>query len=229
MALGLSVILSTPAGSFIDAENAEPSILHNVNRAYRHTAFFTLFVIVAILLSGCAPLPWQTRTATGDTLKRSPHCPCSFSYPTSWYFEAANGDTSKPQLAVHSYNDSSAAHIPIPTRFADIGIDWHPDPTGQLYLAATTRHLAAQPEQVERLTVSGYPATSYAYWTAPPADGGVYEQHIYLWVPEYQLDYDLSLLAANPPGRDVARERAVFDAIVRSLVIGPQPATSSGS
>ncbi len=200
-----------------------------MNRTCRLTFTLVLFAVVAVLLSGCAPLPWQTRTAARDVLKRSPHCPCSFSYPASWYFEAANGDTSKPQLAVHSYNDSSAAHVPIPTRFADIDIDWHPDPIGQLYLAATTRHLSAQPEQVERLTVSHYPATSYAYWTAPPAGGGVYEQHIYLWVPEYQQDYDLSLLAANPPGRDVARERAVFAAIVRSLVIGPQPATVSGS
>ncbi len=174
------------------------------------------------LLSGCAPLPWQTRVATGNVLKISPNCPCRFSYPVSWYFSAADGDASKPQLAVHSYNDSSAAHAPIPTRFADVGIDAHPDPTGQLYLAATTRHFSPIPEQVRRLVVSDRPAVSYAHWTAPPSEGGIYEEHIYLWAPELQQDYDISLLAANPPGQDISRERAVFDGIVRSLVIGPQ-------
>ena len=173
-------------------------------------------------LGGCAPLPWQTRAATGDVLKISPGCPCRFSYPASWYYSDAGGDTSKPQLAVHSYNDSSAAHAPIPTRFADVGIDWRPDSTGQLYLAATSRHFAPLPEQVERLVVSGFQAMSYAHWTAPPSEGGVYEEHIYFWAPQYQQDYDLSLLAANPPGRDVARERAIFRRIVGSLVIGPQ-------
>jgi len=174
-------------------------------------------------------LPWRTRAATGDALVKSPGCPCRFSYPASWYFSAANGDSSMPQLAVHSYNDSSAAHAPIPTRFADVGIDWHPDPTGQLYLAATTRHFSPLPEQVERLVVAGRPAMSYAHWTAPPSEGGVYEQHVYVWAPEEQLDYDISLMATNPPGRDVARERAIFDRIVGSLVIGPQPPNAPGS
>jgi len=188
----------------------------------RSIALPAVCALALLALGGCAP-PWETRVATGDVLKWSPSCPCTFSYPASWYYEASDGDTSKSQLAVHSYNSSSAAHAPIPTRFADVGIDWHSDPTGQLYLAATTRHFSPLPEQVARLTVSGYPAMSYAHWTAPPSEGGVYEEHVYLWAPEYQQDYDISLMAANPPGRDVARERAVFDRIVRSLVIAPQP------
>jgi len=46
---------------------------------------------------------------------------------------------------------------------------------------------------------------------------------VYLWAPAYDLDYDLSLMAGNPPGRDVARACAVFARVLRSLVIGPQP------
>lgn len=189
---------------------------------YHRGTLIALFALIVILLSGCAPLPWEARAAAGDVLKVSQGCPCRFSYPASWYYSASDGDTSKSRLAVHNYNDSSAAHAPIPTRFADVGIDWHPDPTGQLYLAATTRHFAPIPEQATRLVVSNRDAMSYAHWTAPPSEGGVYEEHIYLWAPELQLDYDISLMAANPPSRDIAAERATFYKIVRSLVIGPQ-------
>jgi hypothetical protein len=156
----------------------------------------------------------------------SPACQCRFSYPAAWYFRTAIGDTSQPQLALHSYDDANTDHRPVPTRFADIGIDWHPDPHGHLYQALTAPHALSLPGLAERrvpLVVAGFPAVSYASWTAPPSEGGIYEQHVYLWVPAYDRDYDLSLMAGNPPGRDVAGERAVFARVLRSLVIGPQP------
>lgn len=185
------------------------------------------FAVVVVLLSGCASLPWRTPVATGSVLLQSPGCACRFVYPASWFYEAANGDASKSNLAVHSYNDSSAAHVPIPTHFADIGIDWLPDPTGQLYLAATTRHFSPMPgEQAKHLVVSNRPAMSFSYWTARPSGGGIFEEHVYVWVPEYQRDYDISLLAANPPSDDVAHDRAVFAKLVHSLVIGPQALSS---
>src|SRR5947199_99430 len=99
-----------------------------------------------------------------------------------------------PPLGLTSYHASSADHAPIPTTFATIGVDWQSDPLGQLYLAATTRHFSPWPGH--RLTVAGWPATSYAHWTAPPAQGGIYVEHVYFFVPWYQRDYDLWLQAA---------------------------------
>jgi len=141
----------------------------------------------------------------------------------------ANGDTSQPQVAIHSYPDATSDHAPISTRLADISISWRPDPDGQLYRGVTTGHFALGPEDITHLVVAGYRAVSYAHWTDAPSNGGLYEQHVYLWAPPYQEDLDIALMAANPPGRDVARERAVFAQVLRSFVIGPPPSTSTAS
>ena len=161
--------------------------------------------------------------ALGDVLAVSSPCQCRFRYPAAWFLRTAIGDTSQPQLALHSYNDAALDHLPVPTRSADIGLDWRPDPDGLLYRAISAPHAVSLSGLAERrtsLVVSGLPAVSYAHWTGAPSAGGVYEQHVYLWAPASQRDYDLSLLAGNPPGRDVARARAVFARVLRSLIIG---------
>jgi len=207
------------------------------NRGYRRAGALALGAGVALLLVGALTLERgraRARPATGDARVVSAACPCRFRYPAAWFFRAAIGDTSQPPLALHSYDDANAAHLPAPTRLADIGIDWHPDPDGRLYhalIAAPPVVSLSPPEQVAHLVVSGFPALSYAHWTGLPSEGGLYEQHVYLWAPAYGRDYDLSLMAANPPGRDVARERAVFARVLRSLVIGlparPRPRPQS--
>ena len=210
-------------------------ILQGVTRGYRRAIGTAVGACIGLLVGGCAPLPGQTtRPPTGDRRAVSPACPCRFSYPAAWSFRTAIGDTSQPQLALHSYDDANPDHLPVPTRFADIGLDWHPDPDGLLYQALTAPHALSLPglsEHRAHLVVSGFPALSYAHWTGLPSEGGLYEQHVYLWAPAYGRDYDLSLMAANPPGRDVARERAVFARVLRSLVIGlparPRPRPQS--
>jgi len=198
-----------------------------VKRGYHRAIGTAIGACITLLVGGCAPPPGQTaRPPTGDRRAVSPACQCRFSYPAAWYFRTAIGDTSQPQLALHSYDDANTDHRPVPTRFADIGLDWHPDPGGHLYQALTAPHALSLPRLAEHrapLVVAGFPAVSYAHWTAPPSEGGIYEQHVYLWAPAYDRDYDLSLMAGNPPGRDVARARAVFTRVLRSLVIGPQP------
>jgi len=177
-----------------------------------------LLAALALLLGGCA-LPWNTIRPAGEAIVRSPACHCRFSYPAAWYTSSANGDSSLPILGLNSYDTSSGSHAAVPSRYADIGIDWQSDPTGQLYLTATTSHFSTLPGR--RLTVSGWPATAYATWTAPPAQGGIYMEHVYVFVPWYQRDYDLWLQAANPPGNDVSAPRRVFTRLLRTLVIVP--------
>ena len=177
-----------------------------------------LLALLPLLVTGCAA-PWAAGRPRGEAVLHSPSCHCRFTYPAAWYFQPSNGDPSRPLLGITSYDASSADHAPIPTTFANIGIDWQSDPLGQLYLAATTRHFSPWPGH--RLTVAGRPATSYTHWPAPPAQGGVYVQHVYLFVPWYQRDYDLWFQAANPPGRDIAPLHRVFDRVLRSLKIVP--------
>lgn len=205
---------------------AAPFYTGGVNRGYRRAGVLALVACVAVLVVGALAhghAPDTARPATGDARVVSAACPCRFRYPAAWFFRAAIEDTSQPPLALHSYDDANAAHLPAPTRLADIGIDWHPDPDGRLYHALTAAPPVVSlspPEQVAHLVVSGFLALSYAHWTGLPSEGGLYEQHVYLWAPAYGRDYDLSLMAANPPGRDVARERAVFAHVLHSLVIG---------
>jgi hypothetical protein len=150
---------------------------------------------------------------------RSPQCHCRFSYPAVWHFAPSNGDPSQPTLGLANYDTSSADHVPVPRAFALIGIDWLSDPVGQLYLATTTRHVAgASPHH---LLVSGRLATAYGYWTASPAHDGVYVEHVYLFVPWYQRDYDISFEAANPPTANVTALHHVFEQVLRSLTIVP--------
>ena len=177
-----------------------------------------LLALLPLLVTGCAE-PEAARRPRGDVVLRSPSCHCRFPYPAAWYFQPANGDPSRPLLGITSYDASSADHVPIPTTFANIGVDWQSDPLGQLYLAATTRHFSPWPGH--RLTVSGWPATSYAHWTAPPAQGGVYVEHVYFFVPWYQRDYDLWFQAANPPSHDIAPLHRVFAHLLRTLTIVP--------
>lgn len=189
----------------------------------RHGHILIGALLLSLALSGCAALPWAAARPHGVQLLRSPGCHCRLRYPGAWFATAANGDSSEPALGLHSYDASSADHVPIPTRYADIGIDWQDDPTGQLYLAATTRRFSPLPAQ--HLTVAGWPATAFAHWTAPPARGGVYALHVYIFVPWYQRNYDLSFTAANPPGHDITALRQVFLRVLRSLVIVPPNAT----
>jgi hypothetical protein len=177
-----------------------------------------LLALLSLMVSGCAA-PWAAGRVRGDVVLHSPSCHCRFAYPATWHFAPANGDTSQPEFGLYSYDATSAAHAPIPRTFANIGIDWQSDPLGQLYVAATTRRFSPWPGQ--RLTVSGWPATSYAHWTAPPSQGGVYLEHVYFFVPWYQRDYDLWFQAANPPGRDVSRLHRVFVQVLRSMTIVP--------
>jgi len=153
-----------------------------VKRGYHRAIGTAVGTCIALLVGGCAPPPGQTaRPPTGDRRAVSPACQCRFSYPAAWYFRTAIGDTSQPQLALHSYDDANTDHRPVPTRFADIGLDWHPDPGGHLYQALTAPHALSLPGLSERrapLVVAGFPAVSYAYWTAPPSAGGIYEQHM---------------------------------------------------
>lgn len=174
--------------------------------------------VLALLLAGCA-VPWSAPPVHGNLVLRSPECHCRFTYPASWRFAAANGDPSTPTLSLASYDTSSADHVPVPRTFAIIGIDWRDDPLGQLYLATTTRHLSGG--KGRSVVVSGRSATLYSSWTAPPAQGGVYVEHIYLFVPWYQRDYDLSFQAANPPSNDVRALHSVFASVVHSLTIVP--------
>lgn len=174
--------------------------------------------LLALGLSGCAVLPSSVARARGDQVLRSPGCQCRMSYPASWGATAANGDSSEPALGLHSYDASSSDHAPIPARFADVGINWLNDATGQLYLAATTGRFATG---AHHLTVSGWPATSFAHWTASPRAGGVFEQHVYLFVPWYQRDYDISFRAANPPSGDIAPLQRIFARMLHSFVVVP--------
>lgn len=188
----------------------------------RRIVSLALAALLCAALSGCAALPWAAARPRGERLLKSPGCHCRVTYPAAWFASAANGDSSEPALGLHSYDESSADHAPIPARYADIGIDWQDDPMGQLYLATTTSHIS--PLAAQHLTVSGWPATAYAQWTAPPAQGGIYQQHIYLFVPWYQRDYDISFSAANPPGNDITGLRNIFMQVVHSLVIVPPTA-----
>ncbi len=169
------------------------------------------------LLTACA-LPW-TPARHGLVVLRSPACHCRFTYPAAWYFQPSNGDTSRPILGLSSYDASSADHVPIPATFADVGINWQSDPTGQLYLAATTRSFSH--DQARRLTVSSWPATSYTHWTAPRSQGGVYQEHVYVFVPWYQRDYDIWFDASSPHAADIPRLHRVFEQVVRSITIVP--------
>lgn len=177
-----------------------------------------LLAALALLLGGCA-LPWDTARPGGEAILRSPACHCRFTYPAAWYTSSANGDASLPILGVNSYDTSSGSHAAVPSSYAGIGIDWQSDPVGQLYLTATTHHFSSLPRR--RLTVSGWPASAYAAWTAPPAQGGVYMEHVYVFVPWYQRDYDLWFQAANPPSNDVSALRRVFARVLRTLTIVP--------
>ncbi len=181
------------------------------------TSILILLVLFPLLLAGCA-VPWAP-PAHGQIVLRSPECHCRFTYPAAWYFAPANGDASVPTLSLANYDTSSADHVPVPRTFALIGVAWLNDPLGQLYLAAATRHLSSGQER--HLVISGRAATSFGAWTAPPAQGGVYVEHVYLFVPWYQRDYDFSFQAANPPTNDVSALRRVFVQVLRSMVIVP--------
>lgn len=179
----------------------------------RHRLWFLPLLALPFVLTACAA-PWMAASRPrGTVVLRSPSCHCRFTYPAAWYFTPGNGDSSLPILGLTNYDASSADHVPIPATFADIGISWQSDPIGQLYLAATTRHFA--PGQGHHLKVSGWPATSYGHWTAPRAQGGIYVEHIYVFVPWYQRDYDVWFDAAIP------RLHRVFDGVVSSLTIVP--------
>lgn len=171
----------------------------------------------AITLAGCEPLPWATSTPHGNVTMESIGCLCRYVYPASWFTTSDPYDPSKPQLGLHNYNTSSAAHIPVPARFADIGVAWHDDPGGALYRAATTGALA--PADGRRVTVASLPAVSYARWTAPGAAGSLYEQHIYLYAPQNGRDYDLSLLTSVAPSRGTGGIHRVFAQLVQSFAI----------
>lgn len=177
-----------------------------------------LLALVSLMMAGCAA-PWASSPPQGEAVLRSPMCHCRFAYPAAWYASASNGDSSRPTLGLDSYDTSSATNAPAPASFASIGIDWQSDPIGQLYLVATTHHFSPWP--AHHLTVSGWPATAFAHWTAPPSQGGIYVKHVYLFVPWYQRDYDLWLQATNPPGHDVSALQRVFTRVLRSLTIVP--------
>ena len=186
--------------------------------ARRSTAAAAFLVVAAVLVvTAVAMFPRQASSPQGLVTKESTSCPCTFSYPASWFFEAGAPDQSKASLGLHNYDGTSAAHLPIPTRFADIGINWLCDPGGVLYRATVRARYSPFPAR--RLVVAGYPAVSYAHWTAAVADGGVYEQQVYLYVPEYARDYNISLLTGNPPGRDIAAMQQVFHNVIASLHI----------
>ncbi len=176
-----------------------------------------MLAVLPLLLSGCR-LPWAA-PSPALTVLRSPTCHCRFTYPGSWHFAPSNGDYSRPTLGLASYDTDSADHAPVPATYAVIGIDWQSDPIGQLYLVATTHRFTPWPAHA--LTVAGWPATSYAHWTAPPAQGGVYVEHVYFFMPWYQRDYDIWFQAANPPDSDVSALHRVFTQVLRSLVIVP--------
>lgn len=177
-----------------------------------------LCLLLPLLLAGCAA-PWAAQPQSGMVVRHSPECRCRFAYPAAWSFAPSNGDASAPTLGLASYDASSADHVPVPRVFAIIGIDWLSDPLGQLYLATTTRHFSGGSGR--RVIVSGRAATAYGAWTAPPALGGVYREHVYLFVPWYQRDYDFSLEAANPPSDDVRALRRVFAQVLSSVTIVP--------
>lgn len=175
-----------------------------------------LLASLSLVEAGCH-VPWAAGAPQGEAVLRSPACHCRFAYPASWYLSASNGDPGKPILGLSNYDDSGESTAPVPRTFTNIGIDWQSDPIGQLYLVATTHRFSPWPGH--RLTVSGWPATSYAHWTAPPSRGGIYVEHVYVFIPWYQRDYDIWLQAANPPGGGVSSAHRVFDRVLRSLTI----------
>lgn len=187
-------------------------------RAYRRAATTVILAALSVLLAGCA-LPWDRARPSGEAVMRSPECHCRYRYPAAWYFTPSNGDPARPILGLDSFDASDTDHVSIPTTFASVGVDWQSDPIGQLYLAATTQHFSPWPAQ--HLTVSGWSATAYAHWTAAPSRGGVYQEHVYLFVPWYQRLYDIWLQAANPPGNDISSQRGAFERLLRSMTIVP--------
>lgn len=191
--------------------------MHITRRYSRRGLSFLALLLLPSLLTACAIPVAPSRH--GALVLRSPSCHCRFTYPASWYFQASNGDTSRPILGLSSYDASSADHAPIPATFADVGINWQSDPTGQLYLAAATRNFSH--DQARRLTVSSWPATAVAHWTAPRAQGGVYQEHVYVFVPWYQRDYDIWFDAGSPRLADISRLHRTFQQVVRSLTIVP--------
>ncbi len=184
-------------------------------------------VVVAFVLVGTgvklSSRPHPPASQTGPF----PSCPCTFTYPSSWWYDAANNDLAKPNYEVYSYDPVSADHAPIPDAFTTISVDWLCDPGGELYKLTASNTLTRMTPQTT--TVSGFPAVAFSHWTAPLSDGGVYEQHVYFYVAAYQRDYNLTLLTANPPTRNVQRGLASFAAFLHSFHIMTTGSTSLGA
>jgi hypothetical protein len=177
--------------------------------------------LLTLLLAGCS-VPWAGRPR-GEAVLHSLTCHCHLIYPASWWTTGNPGDPSRPMVGLDSFDSLDADHAPIPSRYASIGIDWQNDPIGQFYLAITTSRFS--PEPAQHLTVSGWPATAYAHWTAPPSDGGYYEVHVYFFVPWYQRLYDVWLHAASPPGHDVSAQSRSFKRVLGTFTVVPPTAT----
>ncbi len=171
--------------------------------------------LLALLLAGCS-VPWAGRPR-GEAVLHSLTCHCRLIYPASWWTTGNPGDPSRPMVGLDSFDSLDADHAPIPATYASIGIDWQSDPIGQLYLTMTMRDTSSEPAR--HLTVSGWPATAYAHWTAPLSDGGYYEEHVYFFVPWYQRLYDVWLHAANPPGHDVSAQIRVFQRVLSTFTV----------
>lgn len=184
-------------------------------------------VVIALVLVGTGVKLSARPHPPASQIGPFPSCPCAFTYPSSWWYQAANNDLAKSNYEVYSYDPVSADHAPIPDAFTTISIDWLCDPDGALYKLTAANTLTTM--KLLPLTVSGYPAVAFSHWTAPVADGGVYEQHVYFYVAAYQRDYNLTLLTANPPTSNVRSGSASFAAFLKSFHITTTGSTSPGA
>jgi len=184
-------------------------------------------VVVVLVLAGTEVKLSSRPHPPASQIGPFPSCPCTFTYPSSWWYEAANNDLAKPNYAVYSYDPVSADHAPIPDAFTTISVDWLCDPGGALYKLTASNTLTAMTP--ETTTVSGLPAVAFSHLTAALSDGGVYERHVYFYAAAYQRDYNLTLLTANPPTHDVRSGLASFAAFLRSFHIMTTGTTSLGA
>lgn len=190
----------------------------------RRRVLGALGLIAAIVVVGVDALPHPLTPPIGQDPSQKgyqngvanfPSCPCQFKVPPAWWYDDARQDLAKPRLGFHSYDAVSADHASIPTTLADMGVDWSCDPGGTLYQATVKSPFSSLPPRL--LTVAGQPAVSFAHWTAPPTQGGLYEQQVYVYIPQFERDYHFTLLAANPPGQDVSAFQQVFNALLSSF------------
>jgi len=191
----------------------------------RRRVLSALGLIAAIVVVGVDALPRPLTPPMGrdpglksgyrNGVAGFPSCPCQFEVPPTWWYDDARQDLAKPRLGFHSYDAVSADHASIPTTLADMGVDWSCDPGGALYQATVKSPFSPLPPRP--LTVAGQPAVSFAHWTAPPTQGGLYEQQVYVYIPQFERDYHFTLLAANPPGQDVGAFQHVFNTLLTSF------------